>query len=1128
MFRTFVQSIIGHDCAAAFTSSGTTSSSKAISTSSGSSGTKASRAAEQEDTGHQEISIPLEKLTRHTPSVSVERELLVPGVSGTKSDSGIQNNAKERHSSINFPNTEKEKSSNVYTFLDGVIVNFNYIGITKDSNVDYLFVEGDVWQSRELLFKAARTIANKQGFTVIRNSNRIECNRVGTGRASKQHLTERKMRGGALKTGCTWQIRISSLDKTLCNEGKKYRTDKFHEASRVKIIKACCDHTNCTPSAQNKNITAKRAGEYIKHIPQQQLWSLVMTMKNNNLRLSSSHIKGALRACFPKTFIITKQHVNYTRLKAWRLYKILGDDPQYDIFEQSMSNPEIETSINNESITDDEAVAMANAIWIDLIASHDFSDSNDNILFLEYLEMISEKANGFSYRLARDGNGNVVGAVWQTATMRSNFELFGDYVCLDSMQRKLNQLHWPYISLTMRNEMEQVCVGAEGIVASEREEAYEFLLNFIVDNSPGRDKTKVYVLSGDGFFTQKMVHDWGFENTHFVNDHWHLFESVLPRRFPKKIYPLIADDLRRMAMSSTESEFDSILSSAMNMLINLSPRNLNAEEELRKFASERCSYAVFELQKIKGNRNLISSTPAEQNHSSVLSHLNDGNKSSNNYYEAPETLIKDLFARQDVHIKKWNQCLAFDNVFLEHEIKTTVDATLKKAATTLCKLSYEKFKERYHKTSKYFCKKINSSSVAVYSHLNPNGEPHILSSVHEQCCSFMWSDNEQCVHHIAAYGFQPSVYEKRHFRRQQVTVSLIDTRQQTKIQTNIANVIDEGTVINKQCETALQEQGTTQKDASSDREQYELPIHESSDISNQRSDNAKIKPLTSAEFMKLVSDLSHTYSRSSSEKQIVASTMIFNVKDILCNKLPSKDNHDIETDCKSYETVLEKSKEILTMYRTAFAQSTQFKTAENAVVLRVSKPNESEVNTRLRSRPLSMKEKAVRRKKATRNCTFCKSSNPYSHDRNSCPRRIQYERQGTQYMTSNDKTNLRNRMESIMPILHPVKDPVINEMNSILISKVRHLIIHRCYATKRSNRYGILNIVSMNFEVSFVDQNGIIPTQHERQFISGYIMEDLLSAFKRSDNRLIFDETSHLQPDGMVLFHRHSMEIEQV
>jgi hypothetical protein len=257
----------------------------------------------------------------------------------------------------------------------------------------------------------------------------IECNRDGTVRTQKDTNEQRKMRVGQLKTGCTWQIRIKSLDKTLDLVGKKYRTDKFHPSVRVLIIKACCDHTNCMPSAQNKNITAKRSGEYIKNIPKHQLWSLVLTMKHNNLRLSSSHIKGALRGCFLKSFVITRQHVNYTRLKAWRLYKLIGDDPQWDIFEQSMSNPEIESSINNESYTDDEAVTMANQIWIDLISSHDFSDSNDNDFFLECLEMISEKSSGFSYQVARDGNGKVIGAVWQTATMRSNFELFGDYVC---------------------------------------------------------------------------------------------------------------------------------------------------------------------------------------------------------------------------------------------------------------------------------------------------------------------------------------------------------------------------------------------------------------------------------------------------------------------------------------------------------------------------------------------------------------------------------------------------------------------------------------------------------------------------------------------------------------------------
>ena len=99
-------------------------------------------------------------------------------------------------------------------------MNFNFVSITKDSDTDSLFVEGDVWASRDLLFKATRVVANKQGFTVIRNSNRIECNRAGTVRTRKDTNEQRKMRGGQLKTGCTWQIRIKSLDKTLDSVGK--------------------------------------------------------------------------------------------------------------------------------------------------------------------------------------------------------------------------------------------------------------------------------------------------------------------------------------------------------------------------------------------------------------------------------------------------------------------------------------------------------------------------------------------------------------------------------------------------------------------------------------------------------------------------------------------------------------------------------------------------------------------------------------------------------------------------------------------------------------------------------------------------------------------------------------------
>ena len=71
------------------------------------------------------------------------------------------------------------------------------------------------------------------------------------------------------------------------------------------------------------------------------------------------------------------------------------------------------------------------------------------------------------------------------------------------MKRELNHLHWPYIAVSLRNELDKVCVCAEGIVATEKENAYKLLVDFVIKNSLGRNRSGVYVLSGDGFFFRK-------------------------------------------------------------------------------------------------------------------------------------------------------------------------------------------------------------------------------------------------------------------------------------------------------------------------------------------------------------------------------------------------------------------------------------------------------------------------------------------------------------------------------------------------------------------------------------------------------------------------------------------------
>ncbi len=57
------------------------------------------------------------------------------------------------------------------------------------------------------------------------------------------------------------------------------------------------------------------------------------------------------------------------------------------------------------------------------------------------------------------GNGGAT-AVWQTGTMRGDFELCGCALHLDFMKRKLNSFIWPYISIVAINGNDgQRCVA---------------------------------------------------------------------------------------------------------------------------------------------------------------------------------------------------------------------------------------------------------------------------------------------------------------------------------------------------------------------------------------------------------------------------------------------------------------------------------------------------------------------------------------------------------------------------------------------------------------------------------------------------------------------------------------------
>ncbi len=333
----------------------------------------------------------------------------------------------------------------------------------------------------------------------------------------------------------------------------------------------------------------------------------------------------------------------------------------YSEFKSTINGKETLDGIkNNVTINDDEALELAQSIWMDVMSSSRRGSDDEFMTFIEYMALIKRQAKGFINEYGKDSFEQIIGLVWMTATMRRNFELFGLYISLDFMKCALNSVALCFCSNVQWIEA-NLCWMWGNII--RQEEANEFLRT----NAPGRSFKSVKVVAGDVFFTQDMILEFGFVYATFIYDRWHLLDSGLKGMFQTS-YELLKSHLVSMVHASSESNFERILLSANNLLQAQTSKNIQDKEDLHIFQSICGNYAEYKLNKIPGNRGLHGSAVSEQNHSSVLQYLNDGYKGKNMYYQHPITLIKDLLHRQKYHINKTYEILFGRAKKLEVEI----------------------------------------------------------------------------------------------------------------------------------------------------------------------------------------------------------------------------------------------------------------------------------------------------------------------------------------------------------------------------------------------------------------------------------------------------------------------------
>ena len=986
-----------------------------------------------------------------------------------------------------------------------------------------LFQLGEVWGSRDLVFLAVKAVSDVHGWHAVMEKRYIKCNRFGVPTTTRDYV------GDALKQGCSLQIVSRPLvstpyypksqeDKPEHERKKSYRPiwNKPVEISNG----TCTTHGGlCQPGRQNKVASSSRAGAYTQQISQNVMFSLCNVAEFGG-RLTPETIKNTMMKVWPKAKAITKHDIFNIRVKVMKLMKTYrGSNREYEQFKKVVNASDMLQGIDNEALDDDEAYELCQQLWLEVLDSATDNKQDSILNFIEYLELIKSRAQGFTYKLAEtvdntiddsgeDHKKKLRGVVWMTATMRRNWELFGDYICLDMMKRGLNTLLWPYVAVTLYDETGGLCLACEGIVCGERIDMYKFVVDFIGESASGRSKEEVMIVAGDGFFDQKMCNDTlGFTNAAYITDVWHLLDQGLCKLFGKSGYILLKGNLDGMVNANSEIEFEEYLNSARAVLLSQDKPDQDLMKTLEDFASSRQTYASYCLAELPGSLGRHGNAISESNHSSVISYMNNGQKGGNGYCENLIVLIRDLLKRQKNHVNKTNsklhgqlQKMKVERANLIGQPSTQQTQDLLTAANVLCLDSYEMYKAASNKTCNY-C--INTSYVdpatqqtctAVCSTRYTDAPPRLFQSMNSRCgCSERVAYQGMCPHEILVYGgFDKSLFSPRHMLRELVAGSLEgwSPNQISNPTTSLDDIIgfESENVPSVGIMEEYRIEGSADTTNTLSTVNYQHQPHLQNTMPPTR---VKVKPLAIKHLTNVFSNVQAGYSRMSDDEKFAISNLVLQLE----NKLTMGDT----TTC----SIMHTSEGTAVMVP---CQSSLKKQPSKRL-----QPKDK-VSSAKRSKS-GVTYSVVANTKKPIHCSFCNGN----HKINSCEIKESYRHNAQVYTLTRDDNISREVLRSSLKQIRLCSDGPPQHV-TVYHSVVRenencNFIIHK--ASAASNDKSRDTFEGRSFCISFIGKMGIV-VEHEftkNVWVSGEAMNNLTMHMNMKP-KYVYDET-YYGSDGM-------------
>jgi hypothetical protein len=1008
-----------------------------------------------------------------------------------------------------------------------------------------------LWKDKQFLKETAIHYGKLTGFTVgLKDIWKFCCNRLGAERKRGHGIRSPRI-GGPLKVGCTWHFRISSHHKKVLPNQKKI--DNFELDSPVYITSNNSSPNfihkyPCVPSANQLIMSQRVSGNYVSKINEHTLFTLMNLMRDSP-SISSSTVRTIIKPSFPRRKNITHADIFNIKAKCLRLmkqYHTHNNNNDFESFVKLYSSTEITKGLDFDSVSNDDAINLSKAIWHDVFKSDAFkNDGSSFCTLVQFMEMTKKRCNGFDYRFAIDSDGTCNGVLWMTSTMRENFIKFGSYICLDAMKRELNTFLWHYFGTALINDVGMNCLGSEGILISEREDAYKFIINSTIEMAGfHRPHDQIYCISGDGFFNQQSLEEWGCVNAKYITDYWHLFEKSLKERFGISILSLINDNLRSMANAYNEDNFDHHFNAAMQILRRKNPRDAEAENKLKEFAEEKDTYALYLIRNIRGSMKKRGSSLSEQNHFSVLSHLNNGDSSKNTYHAEPHTLFHDLINRQQKHVNKFDEALAnasFSLKTIHHELTCNDNSPqfLIDASNQVISLdAYKLVKKEYEESVHYAVTRRVGQPIEVKRMNNNNALPRKFDTIDDMCsCTESISLMIQCRHKIALREkFHIGDFDYRHrFRDQCMGYMIFENN----------TMVNEATIEVNNSELRLgkpkddndyldivdiSDSNINQSQSSVFDISEDTPVISTKSITSKESHALNVKSLRNVS-----NEILNKYEKIPKDVQTFISGVMIELHDLSLSGTKSNNLFENDSNINLKNTMDGFIKKYQNMFMNTSHESTfdpantkshfnPMNTVNHATAHMRNNPRQKRLMSNIERDSRNRKKQSIpthdvvqegvrKRVKNHRCCSFCQNS---THIITSCTAKnaLKNMASGREINSENGKNDFLLHMRSGPRNLFSNDEHVIIQSNFFKRSNVKHILVTDSYPKKGcSPAQKNWHMYDMIFKISLIQFNGTIDRNNEHIYVPGNELENFVITSLTTKSKYIFDCIGPMPPN---------------